>query len=79
MRVGRDLLIELVFAKRQDRDEIGSGSYCKLDEPLAAFQYETKVRMGLRVEGFPCAADNDSDGTAHAFTIGAAFGEDVLA
>ena len=78
MRVRLHLVVELVLAKREHGDEIGARADGELDESLAAFQYKPK-RVGLRVEGFGRPADDDGDGAAHAFAVGAASRKDVFA
>ena len=73
-----ELLVEVVFAESEHGDEIGALADRELDEPLALLEDEFK-RARFGVEGFARAADDDGDGTAHAFAVAAAFGEDVFA
>lgn len=78
VRVRGDLVVEVVFAESEDGDQVGARADGEFDEAFAALEHEPEsVRLG--VEGFPGSADDDGDGAAHAFVVGAAFGEDVLA
>ncbi len=72
------LVVQVVFAKREDGDEIGARADGELDEAFAALEHEAEaVRLG--VEALAGAADDDRDGAAHAFVVGAAAREDVFA
>ena len=75
--LGLDLVVELVFAKGEDRDEIGAGADGELDEALAALEHEAE-KVRLRVERFASATDNNRYGATHAFAICAASREQVL-
>jgi len=78
MRIGIELVVDVVFAEGEDRDEVGAGAYGHLDKALAAVEDEL-YGTGARIEGFTCAAYDDGDGAAHAFVVITAFGEDVFA
>lgn len=72
------LVVEVVFAEREDGDEVGAGADGELDEAFAALEHEAEA-VGLGVEALAGTADDDRDGAAHAFVVGAAVREDVFA
>ena len=72
------LVVEVVFAEGEDGDEVRAGADGEFDEALSAFQDEPEA-VWEGVEALAGAADDDGDGAAHAFVVGAAAGEDVLA
>ena len=67
-----DLVVDVVFAEREDGDQVGAGADGHLDEALAAAEDEADD-AGAGVEGLASAADDDGDGAAHAFAVVAAF------
>ena len=73
-----DLVVEVVFAEREDGDEIRAGADGELDEAHAALEDEAQG-VGLGVEGLAGAADDDGDGAAHALAVGAAAAEQIFA
>lgn len=69
VRVGRELVVEVVLPEGEDGDQIRAGADRHLDEAFAALEDEAEG-TGLCVEGFARAADYDGDGAAHSFLLG---------
>lgn len=66
-----DLLVQLVFAKSQHGHEVGAGADGEFDEAFPPLQHKPE-QLRARVEGLARAADDNGDGAAHAFAVGAA-------
>jgi len=78
MRIWLELLVDVVLAKGENRDEIGSCSDGDLDETLAAFEDEAKG-VRFRIERLSGTTDDDGYGSPHAFVILSSLGKQVLA
>ena len=70
--------VDIVFAERQHRHEIGARPHGQLDEALAAAQHKAEG-AGARLQRLARAADHDGDGAAHAGAVAAAAAQQVLA
>jgi len=72
------LLIQVVLSKSQHRHHISPVADRQLDETLPPLQHEFHG-AGLSFERFPSSAYDDRDGAAHAFVVGTAGVEEVVA
>ena len=78
VRVGVELVVNVVFTKCQDRYEVGAGADGHLDKAFTTVKNEF-YGTGTRIEGFTCAAHDDSNCATHAFVVRTSLGENVLA
>lgn len=70
MRFGIDLVVDVVFAECKDGYEIGTGANSHLDETFAATENELDG-SGARIERFTGTSNDNGNGAAHTFVVGA--------
>lgn len=76
VRLGVELVVDVVFAKAHDGDKVSAGSQRHLDEALAVLEHQAHV-AGFSLERLARAANDDGDGAALAVVVLAAAAQQV--